>query len=159
MFHLIDFEIVGRIMRDKKKLGRRVKSMNHQWNTMQVCCKWGKSTIQICPICGISDENWEHAYRCPNEDMDRVRMDAMNNLYKKLEKLKTLPELRNHFVAILKHWHQGNMMVQVEKINSPYYAMLQDTKSSSPLLDLIHLSKAYYKKNGRKCRTPTTGKK
>jgi len=42
-----------------------------------------------------------------------------------MERLKTLPELRNHFAEVLKQWHQCNEIVSVPKTQSPYYEMMK----------------------------------
>jgi len=101
-FKNIDFVVVGRILKKRRNLGQQVKNMNYQWNTMETCCRWGKSSTQICPIRGLSDETWSHVYMRPNEDMDRVRMSEISKTKTILERLKTLPELKSHFEEVLR---------------------------------------------------------
>ena len=54
-----------------------------------------------CPLCHKEDENWKHVYRCPCVDMKRCKRENIAKIEKQLHRLKTLPQITEHFVAIL----------------------------------------------------------
>ena len=95
----------------KTNLGKRVKNINNQWNTMYTCKKWGTAPSDLCPLCHTKPETWKHIYQCSCMDMQRCKKEYLQKTSKKLMKLKPLPQLHDHIMDVLKKWGHINHSV------------------------------------------------
>ena len=122
---LIDFLTVEQVLKsNRNELPRRIKNINSEWNTMYVNKKWGKSTTSLCPVCHQKEEDWKHVFSCQERDMKRSRYENIQKIDAKLTKLKTLQELKNHFLHVFKHWNQSDIRVHEDDRSSPYYSLI-----------------------------------
>ena len=102
--HELDLEIMEKVLNSSKsELGKKVKNINYEWHTMEVSKRWGKTKSALCPICHQENETWKHVYRCHCKDMQRCKREQIEKIRKQLEKLKTLPQLQQHFLTVLKN--------------------------------------------------------
>ena len=117
----VDFPALRQVMeKNSKKLVPRVKSINHQWNTMEVCKRWKTSLTDICPLCGNGVESWHHVYQCKCVDITRVHNNSVSTIIAKMDQLQTLPQLQNTLVHIMKAWRNGEEPTFIDEPNNPY---------------------------------------
>ena len=100
--HEIDLETMEKVLNSSKNtLGKKVKNINQEWHTMSISKKWKRSPSDICPLCQRNKETWKHVYSCPCIDMQRCKRDNVQKIQTQLQRLKTLPQITEHFIAVL----------------------------------------------------------
>ena len=118
---VIDYVSLNQVLhKNKKKLGSRLKCINHQWHTMEVSRRWKITNDSTCPMCGLVDETWQHVFSCTHCEMKRVRREQLKVVQDTLRNLKTLPDLQNQLLEIIKAWSH-NIKPQYIESNSPYH--------------------------------------
>lgn len=85
----------------KNELGKKVNNMNYEWHTMEISKRWGKTESAMCSLCHQEEETWKHIYKCQCNNMQRCKRDQLEKIGKTLQKLKTLPQMKDHFINIL----------------------------------------------------------
>ena len=99
----IDVEMMEKVLNmSKAELGKKVKNINHEWHTMSITKKWGKTNSALCPLCHKEPETWQHVYSCDCNDMKRCKRENLEKIKKQLNRLKTLPQITEHFINILR---------------------------------------------------------
>ena len=117
----VDFDTVHQVLeKNQSKLGQRVKSINHQWNTMSVCKRWKTSSTARCPLCNAMEETWQHVYCCTCPDISRVHNANFLKMRKRMETLQTLPHLQHTIEKIVQAWRQGDEPIYDDQPNNPY---------------------------------------
>ena len=85
---------------------------------MHVNLKWNRSRNDTCPLCHKSSETWQHVHRCPCADIQRLRVQQIQELETLLINLRTLPELQHHIIRTMRQWHNDEHIPEGILINS-----------------------------------------
>ena len=109
---------------NKKKIGKRIKNIQNQWDTRDRCMQWKKSKTNICSLCHSEPETWQHIYHCKCEHMRRKVDKNDKFIEKKLKQLKTEPTLQKHILYVIRNWNNSDLEVSEDDINSPYYGKI-----------------------------------
>ena len=79
----LDFQTYNQVLQKiKKKLATRIKLINQQWNTMEVCLQWKTAMNAQCPLCSAPVETWRHVFSCPCSDIQRVHFENIKKWQK-----------------------------------------------------------------------------
>ena len=117
---VIDYVSLRQVLnRNKKKIGPRLKCINHQWHTMAISHQWKATTDPTCPMCNDVEENWQHIFSCSHCEMRRARREQRKKFEEKLINLRTMPDLRRQILGIIDSWGQ-NKHPQYIPSNSQY---------------------------------------
>ena len=105
---VIDYVPLRQVLKkNKKKLGPRLKCINHQWHTMAISYQWKATTDPLCPLCRETEETWQHIFSCTHCEMKRARREQRKKLEEKLTTLHTMPDIKKQILGILDAWSQN----------------------------------------------------
>jgi len=122
VFPMVDFDIIGRILKNKQKIRQCVKTSTTSGIRWQYAANGSGVPLTYVLYVVLRMKHWTMFIRttmmiCWDEELDKLQ--------KTMEQLKTLPDLKNRFEAVLRYLHLGNVMVHVEPTNLPYHNMLR----------------------------------
>ena len=147
---VFDNQTMGRILlRNKKKLGKRVKNIQNQWDTRDRNYEWGKSKSNICTLCHQEPETWQHIYTCQCQHMKRKSRENIEFIEKELKKIKTEPTLLQHLLNLIKNWRTSPQLPD-HASNTPYYAEIREAHEDQMTIGFEAFAKGYISRKWQK---------
>ena len=106
-FEEVNWEAIRLATRKHKNRKQILKCLHNQWPVLDRNYKWNMIDNNICTMCNVHVETWQHVLQCSSIHMARCRNNSISTLKKELQILKTNPALLEHFIAAIYDWTNG----------------------------------------------------